>query len=172
MHFSFFGLVFALQGLQLKDLSFVEGPALQAGSSIHVYFQASLDVPLNSLAEPAVLQSLAHLEADYFVAEFHKVVKDGEVRLFKFSVKQVTLDHVHRGVPNLLLSEHFALFHLSILAQRARVIRILNDHNVLFRYFHLAAAASTPAVMIAAATTSVRVLIASSISVCSYLIHD
>lgn len=68
LHFALLGLVFALQGLQLGDLSLRDGATLQARTTIHVDLESALDVPLDLLTVPAVLEPFTHFKRDNFVA--------------------------------------------------------------------------------------------------------
>lgn len=83
---------------------FADSPTLQAWATIHVDLETTLTVPLNSLTEPTVLEALAHLETDDFMAKLHEVIKDCQVCLLKFAIEKVTLHHMSRGMPLLLLA--------------------------------------------------------------------
>jgi len=112
LHFAFFGLLLLLQWLQLHDLGFVNRAALQARAAVQVDFEATLDVPFDALAVPAVLEAFAHFERYYLVAELHKIVKHANIGWLELAIEEVTLDHVGRVVPLRLLSQKLTFLHL------------------------------------------------------------
>lgn len=87
LHFCFFRLLLSLNLLHLQNLILLNWTSLEAWTAIQVDLETSLDVPLHALTEPAVLESLTHFERDDLVAEFHQVIENTDVRLFKFSIE-------------------------------------------------------------------------------------
>ena len=72
LHFSFLlKLLFFLGLRDSKSLLNIDRLALQARTAIYVQPKPALDVPLNFLALPALVEPTAHLEADDFVIRLH-----------------------------------------------------------------------------------------------------
>lgn len=63
LHLALLGLCFAFARRHALDLRLVDGTSLHSRRAIHIDFQSTLDMPLYSLAQPAIMQALAHLEA-------------------------------------------------------------------------------------------------------------
>lgn len=82
--------------------------ALNAGAAVNVKFKTALDMPLNPLTEPALIQALAHLKTDDLVFEAHEVVEDCDLSGHCHTIKDVPLHNIGCVVPLLILSDHLA----------------------------------------------------------------
>ena len=71
LHFSFLLKLLFLGLRESKSLLNIDRLALQARTAIYVQPKPALDVPLNFLALPALVEPTAHLEADDFVIRLH-----------------------------------------------------------------------------------------------------
>ena len=79
LHFSFLLKLLLLGLREGNDLLHIDRPTLQARTAIYVQPKPALDVPLNFLALPALVEPTAHLEADNLVLELHQVVEYRDV---------------------------------------------------------------------------------------------
>ncbi len=70
-------------------------------------------MPFNTLAEPAILQSLTHLKANDLVPKLHQVVKHRLILCLQLPIKEVTLDNMSGRLPLLMLPKELAFLYLS-----------------------------------------------------------
>ena len=77
---------------------------LQARTAIKVQLEASLHVPLDLLAEPALAEPIAHLETDDLVRCLGEVLIHRNICRFVRPIKDVSLHDVLRRVPHFRLA--------------------------------------------------------------------
>ena len=113
------------------------GSTADTATPITIQLETSFHVPLHSLRQPTLTQSVSHLKRDYLMAQLHQIVEHRDIHTLQLPVKQMTLHHINRRMPLLLLPyqlmpiQHIIILLIRLITLTPRTLTCLMDTRFL-----------------------------------------